>query len=174
MVKPSLGRGRPQRVAFLLLSAFLLAPIAASAGPFGLGVIAGEPTGVSLKLHMNRVNALDGGVAWSVEGDQEFTVLGDYLYHNDTTLRPASGLLLAYFGIGGRLQLRENRDDKVGVRFPIGATYLFPKSPFDIFFEAVPILDLNPETEIDVNIGVGGRYYFGGGTQLHSNADAGS
>ncbi len=35
---------------------------------FGIGVIIGEPTGISAKLWTSPVNALDFGLGWSVRG----------------------------------------------------------------------------------------------------------
>ena len=47
-----------------------------------------------------------------------------------------------------------------GVRFPVGIAYIFPKNPFDLFFEIVPIFDLLPDTELNINAGIGARFYF--------------
>jgi hypothetical protein len=45
-------------------------------------------------------------------------------------------------------------------------TYIFQSAPVDIFFEVVPILDLVPDTEFDLNAALGARFFFGSsGTQ---------
>ena len=69
-------------------------------------------------------------------------------------------MLPLYFGVGGRLRLRDNRDDDIGVRIPVGLAYMFADAPFDIFVEVVPILDLVPDTDFDLNAALGGRFYF--------------
>ena len=47
-----------------------------------------------------------------------------------------------------------------GIRVPLGVTYLFEEAPFDVFFELVPVLDLSPDVDLDINVAVGLRYYF--------------
>jgi hypothetical protein len=37
---------------------------------FGLGVIVGEPTGLSAKLWTSNTGALDFGLGWSIGGDR--------------------------------------------------------------------------------------------------------
>jgi len=65
-----------------------------------------------------------------------------------------------YFGIGARMILIDNFDDIVGIRFPIGLAYMFHRLPFDIFGEVVPILDLAPDTDFDLEGAVGARFWF--------------
>ena len=47
----------------------------------GLGVIAGEPTGLSAKFWLNKTGAIDAAAAWSVTGSNKFQLHADYLYH---------------------------------------------------------------------------------------------
>ena len=65
-----------------------------------------------------------------------------------------------YYGIGGRLKFQSKKDNRFGIRIPLGAAYHFPKAPLDIFFEIAPIIDFVPETDLDFNIGIGARFYF--------------
>ena len=62
-----------------------------------------------------------------------------------------------------RVLFREGRnsDDKIGIRIPVGLSYLFANSPLEFFVEVVPLLDLSPDTELDFNGGLGLRYYLG-------------
>ena len=68
------------------------------------------------------------------------------------------GKLPVYFGIGGRIKFED--DNRLGVRFPIGLTYEIEKYPLDIFFEIVPVFDVFPDTELNLNGGIGVRYFF--------------
>ena len=70
------------------------------------------------------------------------------------------GELPVYFGLGGRVVFREKHDDKVGIRFPLGINYIFDNAPFDAFLEIVPILDLTPDTDFDLEAAIGIRYFF--------------
>ena len=69
------------------------------------------------------------------------------------------GSLPFYYGIGGRIRFDEE-DSRIGARIPLGLDYLFEGSRFDLFLELVPILDLAPETELNLNAGLGARYFF--------------
>jgi len=136
------------------------ATAAAEGGSFGLGIIVGEPTGIGGKLYLSNRNAIDGAIAWSLEGENDLHVHGDYLYHDYTIFDVESGKFPLYFGVGGRIKLREEHDDQVGIRFPVGGDYIFATAPFDIFLEIVPILDLAPDTDFDMNAALGVRYFF--------------
>lgn len=145
----------------------------------GVGAIIAEPTGVTGKYWMNPNEAIDAAAAWSLADDDSFQVHGDYLYHRfDLFPRvdQSVGRLALYYGAGARLKFgdddegrgrgNDDDDDRFGVRVPVGMTYLFARAPFDVFGELVPILDVAPDTDLDLNAAVGGRFYFGRRQQL--------
>jgi len=128
---------------------------------FGLGVILGEPTGIDAKFWLANQHALEFGTAWSLSGDNKFHIQGDYLFHNFDVLKLNTGdRLPLFFGVGGRMIFRDNRDDIFGVRFPVGLSYIFTKFPFDIFAEIVPILNVSPDTDFDLEGAIGARFWF--------------
>jgi len=148
-------------VAGLVVALALLSDASpADAGPFGLGMIVGEPTGVSAKLGIGRKNAVDGALAWSLDDSDDLYVHADYLFHDYNLIPVEKGQLPLYFGLGGRLRLREDGDDTVGVRFPVGLEYIFATAPFEVFVEIAGILELAPDTDFDVNGGLGARFTF--------------
>ena len=126
---------------------------------FGLGIIIGEPTGISLKQWTNSRTAIDGAIAWSFEKESALHLHGDLLYHNYDPGKVSRGKLLWYYGIGGRVKFED--DSKIGVRVPLGLDYLFGTAPLDFFLELVPILDLAPSTDFSLNAAIGFRYFFG-------------
>ena len=129
---------------------------------FGLGFIVGEPTGIDAKLFLNGdKKALEFAAAWSLSGDNDFRLQGDYIFHRYGLfdLKNQDEMPL-YFGIGGRMILRENVDDVFGIRFPIGLAYMFANYPFDIFAAIVPILDVAPDTDFDLEGAIGARFWF--------------
>jgi hypothetical protein len=145
---------------FLMLTAVLFCgSVQAQNHGFGLGVILGEPTGISSKLWTGHGTAIDGAVAWSFDKESSMHVHGDFLLHKLRLSDVDKGELLPYYGIGGRIKFED--DSKVGVRFPLGIDYLFDRSPFDFFLEIVPILDLAPSTDFSLNGAIGFRYFFG-------------
>ncbi|MFH1755324.1 MAG: hypothetical protein ABIA59_06430, partial [Candidatus Latescibacterota bacterium] len=125
-----------------LIVILFCSPALAEGGPFGIGIIVGEPTGISGKLYVSKSNAIDGAVAWSLKDNNDLHLHGDYLYHNYTLIIPETGKLPVYFGIGGRIKMHEKHDDEIGIRFPVGLDYIFASAPFDIFIEVVPIMNL--------------------------------
>lgn len=154
----------------ILISFLLLATTPSKAqeqndpGRFGLGIMIGEPTGITGKYWMNSTNALAGGVAWSFRRHENRSRSStiylhlDYQAHNFNLFEVEQGRMGFYYGIGGRL--RSGGDANVGVRVPLGLNYLFANNPLEIYFEIVPVLDLMPETDLDGNGGIGIRYYF--------------
>jgi hypothetical protein len=144
----------------VLLAAVCVVVLPSSSQGFGIGVIAGEPTGLSFKQWLSGATAVDGALAWSFNEPSAFNLHVDYLYH----VVSAGSLRIPgwkfYIGIGGRFKLEED-DTRFGMRVPLGVTYLFKTSPFDFFLEIAPILDLAPGTEMRMNGGFGIRYYFG-------------
>ncbi len=129
-------------------------------GTFGIGVILGEPTGLSAKMWTTKTTGFDLGLAWSWSGDGHLHIHGDYLFHKFGFFDVSQGALPFYIGIGGRILLRDNADDRIGVRIPVGLEYYFDDLPIAVFGELVPILDLAPSTDFDINGGIGVRFYF--------------
>jgi len=125
---------------------------------FGLGIVLGEPTGLSAKLWTGSSNAFDFAAAWSFKGDGHLLLQADYVWHSFDLIRVSSGRLPLYYGIGGRVIFAD--DPLVGVRIPVGLNYQFATAPIDIFVEIVPILDLIPSTDFDLGGGLGVRFWF--------------
>lgn len=131
----------------------------------GLGVMVGEPSGLSAKSWLSKSTAVDAGLAWSFSGDKDLQVHGDYLIHNTTLLQELGlpGKTLFYYGLGGRLRLREgdgdDGKDKLGLRIPLGASWNPAAVPVDVFLEVVPVVDLVPDSEAAINAALGVRYW---------------
>ncbi len=147
----------------LLLASFLLLALPASRasaqGGFGLGIILGEPTGISAKAWLTRTTALDFAAAWSFVDEPAFHIHGDYLRHNYDLFPVERGRLPLYYGLGARLKFLEH-DSEIGVRVPVGLEYLFESNRVGLFVELVPLLDLAPDTDFTINSSIGARYYF--------------
>ncbi len=128
--------------------------------PTGLGMILGEPTGVSFKHWVSNKTAIDAAMAWSFAGrGEDLHIHADYLWH--TPLKssdPAIRRTNFYIGVGGRM--RFENDVRFGARVPFGLVHFVKDAPLDIFVEIAPIMDLAPETEVSANGGIGLRYFF--------------
>lgn len=157
-------------VGIVMIAVVMAASGARADDGFGLGIIVGEPTGISVKKWLGRDRAIDAAAAWSFSENDSFQFHADYLVHNFGLLHTGSvgGRLPLYFGIGGRIKLEGHDNDKgrnshdalLGARIPLGISYLFAKAPVDLFLEIVPVLDIVPNTDFDINAAIGARFYF--------------
>lgn len=140
---------------------FLCTSLLGQESGFGIGVVVGEPTGISLKLWRGKYRAICGAAGWSLAGEKHFNINGDYIFHNFELIKLEKGKLPIYYGFGGRIKIKEDKKTKIGVRIPVGMDYFIPNAPLDIFFDIVPTLDIFLETEIYINFGLGIRFFFG-------------
>ncbi|MBN1633319.1 MAG: DUF3996 domain-containing protein [Ignavibacteria bacterium] len=128
----------------------------------GMGIMFGEPTGLSMKGWISERSAIDGGLGWSFLNEGSVHIHGDYLYHFYNVFNEPR--LPLYLGVGGRIKLKNEKhgetDARIGIRVPFGISYQFSEVPVDVFLEIVPILDLSPTSKGSVNAALGVRYYF--------------
>ena len=143
----------------VLLLILLTSPSVSQDRGFGLGIIVGEPTGISMKGWLTSTTAVDGGLAWSFVRGTSFHIHADYLFHSFDVFKSSERIPL-YYGIGGRIKISEKAQSRIGARGVIGIEYLLKSAPFDIFLEVAPILELAPETELTMNAGLGARFFF--------------
>jgi len=149
------------RILFALFTLLLLAPSAKAQNELGIGVILGEPSGISVKQWVSRTTAFDAGLAWSFTNDTAIQIHADYLHHRVYLFETDefASRIPVYFGLGGRVILGD--DPTVGVRFPVGLGRTFREYPIEVFLELVPILDLAPNSGFSFNAAIGARYYLG-------------
>jgi len=145
-------------VSIVLMTIVLCGVAPAQNKGFGLGIILGEPTGISFKHWTGHKTALVGAVAWAFGHENAFHLHLDYTLHNFRLIKAERHSIPFYYGIGFRF--KDEHKDRLGVRFPLGIIYMFDDAPIDIFLEIVPIFDLIPKTALSFNAGIGARYYF--------------
>lgn len=126
---------------------------------FGAGVILGEPTGVSLKYFLTDTTAIDGAIGWGFHRETDVHLHSDFLWHLHDIASVPEGQLSLYFGVGARLKVRDG-EDRLGVRVPVGVSYLLDNVPVDMFLEVAPILDFTPSTRGGFTAGMGARFWF--------------
>ncbi len=143
----------------LMLIASILVS-AAGPGTFELGAILGEPTGISAKYWTGSNTAIDGALSWSLKDDHgdDMYIHGDFLWHDFGLIDSESGQVPIYYGVGGRIILHE--EARLGARIPVGISWLLGGAPLDLFLEVAGILDLIPDTDFDLNGGIGIRFVF--------------
>ncbi|HAD81690.1 MAG: hypothetical protein A2509_06000 [Candidatus Edwardsbacteria bacterium RIFOXYD12_FULL_50_11] len=138
---------------------------------FGLGIIIGEPTGLSAKLWTSNRTALDFGLGWSLGGDRISKYDGyytgesrihfhmDHLWHSFDAIRSSERFPL-YYGVGGRINTGAGYKNSAAVRGVLGILWLPRRTPIDVFLELVPALQLVPSTGFGIDAGIGVRYFF--------------
>ena len=144
----------------IIVFALFTSTVFAQEGRFGLGIIAGEPTGVSAKYWLSSNSAIDVVAAWSFDDGDSFQLHGDYLFHQLNLFEVENQNFHLYYGVGGRFRFKDDKDTQFGIRIPVGLTYLFKKHPLDAFVETAPIVNLAPKTDLDIDVGIGIRFYF--------------
>ncbi|MCB0327513.1 MAG: hypothetical protein KDD52_07835 [Bdellovibrionales bacterium] len=131
---------------------------------FGIGVLLGEPTGISGNLMLSRRSSIDMAVAYDLSGDENFETHVDYLYRSPNSIN-LDGLLLGwFFGVGGKFRTHDGNggsdDFRIGPRVPIGINHEFAEVPVEIFAEFALIMNIIPATDVDFDTGIGARIYF--------------
>lgn len=134
---------------------------------FGIGLIIGEPTGLSAKWNLDKTNALVFHLAWSLRGG----IAGgaDYLIHTGWLPAPWR----PYLGFGARIAIWDHdnaaKPDEldegetelhVSGRGLIGIEYLFLEGHLGVALEVGLGLDFIPAVDFDVSGGLALRYYF--------------
>ena len=89
-------------ILFAFLTLFSVGMYAQDNG-LGLGVVFGEPTGLSGKVWTSERTAVDAAVAWSFVGAGWLHIHTDFLIHNFDIIDVSKGSLPLYFGVGAYL-----------------------------------------------------------------------
>ena len=137
--------------------------------PLGLGLILFGPTGFSTNYYLTRNTSFDTAWSWSMnDDDQNLYVHGTYLFHRPDMLQIDRVALDVHFGGGLRIiswddrpgRHRKHDDDTyIGVRGAAGTSYVFNPA-IQVFGELSLTMDLIPETDADLDLALGARFYF--------------
>ena len=146
-------------IASILLMLFITNVSSAQSNGFGLGIIVGQPTGISAKYWTSSSTALDFGLGYSFENNSRMHLHADYLFHSKDLFNTSENIAL-YYGPGARLKLVDKDDSRLGFRFDVGLVWVPRNSPIDVFLEIAPLLDIIPETDFSFTGGIGVRYFF--------------
>jgi hypothetical protein len=162
-------------VSCAVLVTLLAVPLSASAqeekGLLGIGLIVGEPSGVSAKYYLSNDRAIDGAIGAGLI-DTGFHAHVDYLFHPWILESQDSFVMPLYLGPGFRFLVADSGRgaDAVyhtGLRAAIGILFDFRNVPIDVFVEAAPILEWKFSSNdddsgfgININAAAGVRYYF--------------
>ena len=133
----------------VLLVAALAAPSAVQAQQsLGLGVVVGDPTGLSARVRGFQIHA-----GWSFSGEDAIWGAVDKLFSLGEL-----DMFDAYWGLGASVRFAD--DFGLGARLPVGLNHFFQDQPIEVFGEVGPALVLLPDIDFEINGGIGVRYYF--------------
>lgn len=149
---------RKAAIAFSLGGIFTVSAFSAPTGKLGLGVVVGDPIGPTLKYWLSSQQAIAVGVGF----DEDPIFYADFLWHNWGLVNknPGSGDIGFYAGVGPRWEVFDHRDDEFGFRVPLGVSFLLNRSPIEIFAEIAPVFEVSPETDTEIDGGIGVRFLF--------------
>ncbi|OFZ02551.1 MAG: hypothetical protein A2X97_07785 [Bdellovibrionales bacterium GWA1_52_35] len=155
----------------ILLSLVLGLPSAGFAAPvngarnFGLGIVLGEPTGLSAQYVLEKDRKLDFSLAYSFNSWVQITA--DYIFMRPqwvNSVLKRSSPVSAYWGAGLLLGVvtdsKKDGDLGFALRIPFGLEGMLDMEPIGFFVELVPGMELAPSTDFIFQGGLGARYYF--------------
>jgi hypothetical protein len=139
----------------------------ADKGSLGVGIILGEPTGLTAKLYLKDDQAIQAAVGSAFIGGG-LQVHADYVFHPYIVQTRPSFVLPLYVGPGVRLiDYTDGRDASslaIGARVVGGLLFDFTDVPIDAFVELAGVLEYQFKdgagARITLNAGAGVRYYF--------------
>ena len=127
---------------------------------FGLGIMLGEPTGLSGTYLLGSGHAIDFGLAYSfAHPNKIFSLHGDFLFNLPDKIKSPYNFPV-YYGFGARIHFGNKDGNTLGARGVIGIMWIPESLPVDTFIELAPVFNLFPETSLHLDFAIGGRYYF--------------
>ena len=138
----------------------------AEKGTLGVGIILGEPTGITAKLYLKDDQAIQAaaGASFVANGLQ---VDADYVFHPWILQDKDTFVLPVYVGPGVRFIDYSGGSNgsshfAAGLRAVGGMLFDFKNVPLDAFLEVAGVLeyDFKNGAGVGLNLGAGVRYYF--------------
>lgn len=145
-------------ILFGFLYIFIL--LSCAKAEFSLGVVLGEPTGLSIKISQTKTLAHDIALNFNT-ADNYLYLSWDVLKYDYTkiTSKELSGSFPIFYGLGLRA-INVNDELHLAIRFILGLEYIFSDIPFNIFVKLAPTINLVPHTRVGIAPAIGIRYIF--------------
>lgn len=132
----------------------------------GLGILLGEPAGISGAYRWHDHLAVQGSVGWSFGQRRMHLGADGIITVTEIAADQEMGLHYpVYIGLGTRVRMGgpqnpayEERSG-LGVRFPLGVAIVPDDLPIEVFFEVAPMMQIIPSTRGGFDGGLGVRVY---------------
>ncbi|TNE86375.1 MAG: hypothetical protein EP330_21790 [Deltaproteobacteria bacterium] len=155
----------------VLLSALLVPSVASAvevgqSKNIGVGLVLGEPSGITGKFYLSRQHALDatlGTGTYDQGRDSALWFSLVYLWHPSVLHQDPAFDLGWHVGVGGFVVDHDVADNAaVGARVPIGLDFTLNEVPLQFFLDVSADVEILPDPVEDIwlGAGLGGRYFF--------------
>ena len=165
-------------VLVLALAALESASLKAADGGLSLGLVAGNPAGLSAAYDfafpaggsrsLAWTAGVQGSAGWDLVSPGGFAATADALIRFGKLLRLGSVAVPLYAGVGGKFTAlvgagrygKSEADFGLSIRLPLGLRWDFGGPPLEAFLEVVPGLLVHPVARWDAGVGLGLRWRF--------------
>lgn len=145
------------KMMFVILSILTVFSLKASASKeTGLGFIIFGPTGLSVQHYLSNANSIDGALSGT---NGSLYLHSTYLWHRPKQVKIDSVRLDLYFG-GGLRGIFNDQESILGLRAPIGLSYVLPDPTVQFFGELAIQVDFLNRFGAGATLGLGARYFF--------------
>lgn len=143
----------------LLISCSTLTNV--NAGQFGVGAVLGDAEGLTAAYFVSETKYISASLGLT-GGKQNLN--GNFLWNKKNLLTLGHQKFDVHFGLGGRFKEKDTTkgvENFLGLRFPLGARYVFTKVSIDIFSELAFIYEIGgPSHDSELSLSLGARYLF--------------
>jgi len=143
---------------FGLLTVILIDTGFSQGNGLGLGLMIGEPTGISCKGWVTRSGAIQLGIGYPSLSSRWGTALSaEYLWHSHIFRSRESFPL--FYGLGGIFGVSSGAN-LMGARGVLGIAWWPRRSSIDLFLQMAPTIYFEPVSQFEFDFGFGVRYFF--------------
>ena len=145
---------------FFVIFILLLVTVAGNtkSGKGAIGIIAGDPTGVSGRIALSESSSLNLALGYSfLPAYESFAMHADYVTEFNTNR--IEGLNFPfYLGYGMRIRNTSKNEFSLGARGVAGILIRPNNLPVEFFLELAPVFEIFPATKLKLDAGLGVRY----------------
>ncbi len=151
---------------YLLLVSASAPVFADRAGDQGVGLMIGNPSGLSYKFWLDEKTALDAAAGidqQQVRCTCDILVAQLYVVQQDqrqSHQRHHGQRRLSILHRCGSARFVQRQHRVRSSRFPLGLSFLPHNTTWEFFGELAPVVRFTPDTGMNFDFGVGARYYF--------------
>lgn len=147
-----------KKTLILSLLLFLTGSLSARGKDIGIGLLFGNPTSLVVNYKIEEYHYINMGIGFEPFSNTGLVLHADYL-HQDIGLFPNVEYFNFYYGFGVRFS-DETNGLGVGARGVFGTYLKHVTLPLEIYMEAAPVFRLFPNTDLQLDWGVGFHYFF--------------